>query len=103
MRYRRAGKDNGCGGGEQKVLVFRCAVCKKDFKSAGQMANHETSKAHRKKIEVRALLRFQQLVCLWVHDRGRDVVQEDSVVSVLMRWLLHWFLLRSASCLGGVV
>lgn len=32
--------------------MFVCAVCKKDFKSKGQMANHETSKAHKKKLKV---------------------------------------------------
>lgn len=32
--------------------MFVCAVCKKDFKSKGQMTNHETSKAHKKKLKV---------------------------------------------------
>ncbi len=35
--------------------MFVCAVCKKDFKSKGQMANHETSKAHKKKLKVGGL------------------------------------------------
>ena len=48
----RKGKGKGGGGGEQEVTVFVCAVCKKDFKSKGQMANHETSKAHKKKLKV---------------------------------------------------
>lgn len=51
-RYRKRGKGKGGGVAAQKVVVFRCSVCKKDFKSAGQMSNHETSKAHKKKLEV---------------------------------------------------
>ncbi|CAN0285382.1 unnamed protein product [Ectocarpus sp. 6 AP-2014] len=48
-RTGRGGK--GSGGREQEVTVFVCAVCKKDFKSKGQMSNHETSKAHKKKLK----------------------------------------------------
>ncbi|CAM9198886.1 unnamed protein product, partial [Ectocarpus sp. 8 AP-2014] len=49
---RRAGRGGkGRGGKEQEVTVFVCAVCKKDFKSKGQMTNHETSKAHKKKLK----------------------------------------------------
>ncbi|CAM9196423.1 unnamed protein product [Discosporangium mesarthrocarpum] len=38
-------------GGAVGAVLFRCFVCKKDFKSANQMGNHETSKAHRRKME----------------------------------------------------
>ncbi|CAN0191536.1 unnamed protein product [Scytosiphon promiscuus] len=49
---RRGGKaGKGGAGNEQGVTVFVCAVCKKGFKSEGQMANHETSKAHKKKLK----------------------------------------------------
>lgn len=32
--------------------MFVCVVCNKDFKSKGQMSNHEASKAHKKKLKV---------------------------------------------------
>lgn len=51
---RRGGKGGkGAGKAEEEAsTVFVCAVCKKDFKSKGQMSNHETSKAHKKKLKV---------------------------------------------------
>ncbi|CAM9742646.1 unnamed protein product [Chrysoparadoxa australica] len=36
---------------EEQDVIYRCAVCKKDFKSQKQMLNHEQSKAHRKKMD----------------------------------------------------
>lgn len=47
--FRRGGKAKV---EEETTTVFVCAVCKKDFKSKGQMSNHETSKAHKKKLKV---------------------------------------------------
>lgn len=52
----RKGKGRVGDGGEEEVTVFVCAVCKKDFKSKGQMSNHETSKAHKKKLKVGEIL-----------------------------------------------
>lgn len=46
------------GDSEQSVTVFVCAVCKKDFKSKGQMSNHETSKAHKKKLKVGGITQY---------------------------------------------
>ena len=50
--FRRGGKAKAAGRAEEMTTVFVCAVCKKDFKSKGQMSNHETSKAHKKKLKV---------------------------------------------------
>lgn len=52
------------------MTVFVCAVCKKDFKSKGQMSNHETSKAHKKKLKVgyqRDMLGFCARWSRWGH------------------------------------
>lgn len=58
------------GEGLEQVTVFRCAVCKKDFKSQGQMANHETSKAHKKKMEVGGFPPQRRGVIFGAGERG---------------------------------
>lgn len=76
---RRRGGKKGQGGSEkQEVTVFRCAVCKKDFKSKGQMSNHETSKAHKKKMEVLSiplLILYRDLFAFIVETERITVLQ----------------------------
>lgn len=48
---KRGKKSKGKGGKAHEVVVYRCSVCSKDFKSEKQMANHEGSKAHKKKLQ----------------------------------------------------
>ena len=42
---------------EDEPTLWRCEVCRKDFKSEGQFKSHETSKAHKKKVRKGCVIR----------------------------------------------
>eukprot|EP00808_Paulinella_micropora_P029770 g50911.t1 len=47
----KSGGEGSGGGGKKSSQQFFCELCRKKFKSAGQMENHEASNAHKKEVK----------------------------------------------------